>query len=210
MQVQRRLLALGEQHLDERETLVRFGADVNRREATEKPKLTPFSYVILVLVGEGGAGAHDLIRMMRIGRIFWTAAPSHYYAEPKRLEKLGYLSAHKEPGKTRERTVYELTAKGRKAVREWLAEPSSFIRIQNEPAVRLLGADLAASPADVRRSLAAIREELEDLTAGLDEGERTAPSVPHRELYLRLNDRLGRRILAAFSDWLDEVERELS
>ena len=29
--------------------------------------LTPFSYVILVLVGEGGAGPHDLVRMMRQG-----------------------------------------------------------------------------------------------------------------------------------------------
>ena len=27
--------------------------------------LTPFSYVILILVGEGGAGPHDLVRMMR-------------------------------------------------------------------------------------------------------------------------------------------------
>ncbi len=63
---------------------------------------------------------------MRTGRVYWTAAPSHFYAEPKRLAKLGYLSAHKEPGRTRERTVYELTAKGRRAVAAWLAEPSGL------------------------------------------------------------------------------------
>jgi PadR family transcriptional regulator, regulatory protein AphA len=174
-----------------------------------RPDLSPFSYAVLILVGEGGAGPHDLIRMMRSGRVYWTAAPSHFYAEPKRLAKLGYLSAHKEPGKTRERTVYELTAKGRQAVQEWLAEPSGFIRIQNEPVVRLMGADLAKSEADVRRSLEAIREEISELERGLDEADEIAGTLPHRERYLRLNHRLSRRILDAFSDWLDEVEREL-
>jgi DNA-binding PadR family transcriptional regulator len=177
---------------------------------SSRDELSPFSYVVLILVGEGGAAPHDLIRMMRTGRVYWTAAPSHFYAEPKRLAKLGYLSAHKEPGRTRERTVYELTAKGRRAVAAWLAEPSGFIRIQNEPAVRLLGADLARNPVEVRKSLAAIRGEIEELTEGLDRSAEVAPSLPHRERYLEINSRLSRRILTAFSDWLDEVESELA
>ena len=57
------------------------------------PKLTPFSYAVLVLVGENGAGPHDLVRMMRDGRIYWTAPESQYYAEPKRLAQAGYLDA---------------------------------------------------------------------------------------------------------------------
>src|SRR3954468_9471790 len=176
-----------------------------------RSELSPFSYVILTLVGEGGAGPHDLTRMMRTGRrIYWTAAPSHFYAEPKRLARLGYLRTHKEPGQTRERTVYELTAKGRKAVADWLAEPSGFVRIQNEPAVRLLGTDLARSGADVRRSLGAVRAEIEELEGALDEAEPVAQTLPHRERYLQLNASLSRRILDAFSEWLDEVERELS
>jgi DNA-binding PadR family transcriptional regulator len=177
--------------------------------SSERGKLSPFSYVVLILVGEGGAGPHDLIRMMRQGRVYWTAAPSHFYAEPKRLEKLGYLTAHKEPGQTRERTVYELTGRGRRAVADWLAEPSGFIRIQNEPAVRLLGADLARSEADVRKSLGEIRGEIEAMSKGLNEAEQAAPTLPNRERYLRLNHDLSRRILDAFADWLDEVEREL-
>ena len=50
--------------------------------------LTPFSYVVLVLIGDGGAGAHDLVRMGRRGGVYSTAADSQYYAEPKRLERL--------------------------------------------------------------------------------------------------------------------------
>jgi PadR family transcriptional regulator AphA len=178
--------------------------------SSDRGKLSPFSYVVLILVGESGAGPHDLIRMMRQGRIYWTAAPSHFYAEPKRLARLGYLTAHKEPGQTRDRTVYELTAKGRKALAGWLAEPSGFIRIQNEPATRLLGADLARSEADVRKSLSAIRAEIGGMSEDLGEAERVAASLPNRERYLRLNHRLSRKILDAFSDWLDEVDRELS
>ena len=51
-------------------------------------KLTPFSYVVLALVGRGGASPHDIVRMMREGSIFWTTSESHYYAEPKRLPPL--------------------------------------------------------------------------------------------------------------------------
>jgi hypothetical protein len=36
-----------------------------------------------------------------------------------------------------------------------------------------------------------------------------AKTLPHRERYLRLNHRLSRRILRAYLDWLDEVERQL-
>ena len=73
-----------------------------------------------MLVGRGGAGPHDLVRMMRQGRIYESAAESQFYAEPKRLERLGYLRARKEPGRTHARTHYELTSKGLDALRAWM------------------------------------------------------------------------------------------
>ncbi len=69
---------------------------------------------------------------------------------------------------------------------------------------------LVVGAMDVRKSLGAIRDEIDELSEGLDEAERIAPTLPSRERYLRLNHRLSRRILSAFSEWLDEVERELS
>ena len=67
-----------------------------------RPELSLFSYEILGLVGRNGAGAHDLLRLARRGRMLDWAGESQYYVEPKRLAKLGYLAARKEPGKTRE------------------------------------------------------------------------------------------------------------
>src|SRR6266508_2314767 len=87
------------------------------------PELSLFSYEILGLVGQGGAGAHDLLRMARQGRILDWAGESQYYVEPKRLAELGYVDARKEPGRTRERTVYRLTEKGLDALREYARTP---------------------------------------------------------------------------------------
>jgi DNA-binding PadR family transcriptional regulator len=172
-------------------------------------RLTAFSYAVLVLVGRGGAGPHDLVRMARQGRIFSPWAESQYYSEPKRLEKLGYLSSRKEPGQTHERTHYELTEKGLEALREWAPLPTPFPRIQNEGIIRVLGADLVGEEAVVE-SFAGLRQEIADVAARLDVGEATAETLPHRRKYLRLNQRLALRLLEAFSSWADEVERELS
>jgi PadR family transcriptional regulator AphA len=170
--------------------------------------LTPFSYVVLTLVGRGGAGPHDLVRMARNGRVYWDAAESQWYAEPKRLEGLGYLAARKEPGRTRPRTHYTLTANGRKALAAWMEEPARFPRIQNEAICRLLAADVVGEKA-VLDSLRALRDEIAEITARLDAAEAIAATIPSRESYLLLNHRLARRVVEAHADWLDEVEREL-
>ena len=93
-----------------------------------KDELTLFSYEILGLVGRGGAGAHDLLQMARRDRMLAWAGESQYYVEPKRLAKLGYLDARREPGRTRERTVYSLTEKGFEALRAYGATPSTSTR----------------------------------------------------------------------------------
>jgi PadR family transcriptional regulator, regulatory protein AphA len=176
---------------------------------TSTASLTPFSYVVLVLVGEGGAGPHDLVRMMRRGAtVYWASSASQFYAEPKRLEKLGYLTSTKGPGRTHDRTDYRLTDAGRAALRDWHATPASFPRIQSEPVVRVLGAEFA-DPAAVLGGLAPLREDIAAAHAWLDHAEQLEPMLPHRARVLRLNRRLARRILDAHTAWLDEVEAEL-
>ena len=171
-------------------------------------RLTPFSYVVLTLVGEGGAGPHDIVRMMRRGRVYWTAPESQWYAEPKRLARLGLLQAETTPGRTRARTHYTLTDTGRTALREWLATPAPFPRIQSEPIVRVLASEYADRD-ELLAGLGALRAEIAELKAGLDEGREIEPALPHRERALALNQRLARRILEAHLEWLDEVERAL-
>jgi len=172
-------------------------------------RLTSVSYAVLVLVGQGGAGPHDLVRMMRQGRIYESAAESQYYAEPKRLERLGYLKASKLPGRTRERTHYELTEKGLEALREWIGGRPEHPRLVTDPILRLLAADLVGE-APASKSLMQMREDIADLRSRLDAADEAAHTLPHREKYLLLNHRLAGRVLDAYEQWLDEIELELN
>ena len=167
-----------------------------------------FSYEILGLVGRGGAGAHDLLRMARRGRMLDWAGESQYYAEPKRLASLGYLEARREPGKTRERTVYTLTDKGLDALRAYARTPVRFTPLKSDPLLRLLICDLVGERV-TRASMATLREDVADLVERLDEGERTAWTLEHRSTYLLLVVGFLRRYLDLHLELVDDVERLL-
>lgn len=169
-------------------------------------ELSLFSYEILGLVGTGGAGAHDLLRMAKRGRILDWAGESRYYTEPKRLAELGYLGAHREPGRTRERTVYSLTDKGRKALADYACTPVSVTPLKSEPLLRLLICDLVGEEV-TRESLASLREDIADLRRRLEDSERTAEDLPHREKYLLLVTDFLRGLLDLHEHLVDEVER---
>src|SRR3954469_22370761 len=156
---------------------------MNRR--LDNSALSVFSYEILGLVGNGGAGAHDLLRMAKRGRLLDWAGESQYYAEPKRLAKLGYLDTRKEPGKTRERTVYTLPDKGRQALADYARTPVNVTPLKSEPLLRLLICDLVGEEV-TRESLATLRGDIADLRSRLDDSERFAGDLPHREKYLLL------------------------
>src|SRR3954449_11738499 len=133
-------------------------------------ELSLFSYEVLGLVGRGGAGPHDLRQMVRRGRMLDWAGESRYYVEPKRLAKLGYLEARKEPGKTRERTVYSITEKGMEALREYARTPVTFTPVKSDPLLRLLIADLVGETV-TRDSMATLREDIADLKQRISETE---------------------------------------
>ena len=174
-----------------------------------RDELSLFSYEILGLVGHGGAGAHDLMRMARRGRMLDWAGESQYYVEPKRLAKLGYLDARKEPGKTRERTVYTLTDKGLQALREFAQTPVRFTPLKSEALLRLLIADLVGEPV-TRASMATLRDDIADLKGRLDDAKASAETLPHRRKYLLLVAGFMDRLLDLHLELVDEVEQELA
>jgi DNA-binding PadR family transcriptional regulator len=174
-----------------------------------RPELSLFSYEVMGLVGDQGAGPHDLLRMARRARVLDWAGESQYYVEPKRLARLGYLEARQEPGRTRARTVYTLTEKGRTALREWAATPLTLTPLKSEALLRLLVADLVGEEL-TRESLRSLRDDLADVRARLDESAAAAEALPHRRRYLLLVNDFLRRFVELHADLADEVERELS
>jgi PadR family transcriptional regulator AphA len=171
------------------------------------PELTLFSYEILGLVGQEGAGPHDLLRMAKRDRMLAWAGESQYYTEPKRLAKLGYLSARKEPGKTRARTVYALTDKGLEALRDYARTPVAFTPVKSEAIIRLLICDLVGEQ-PTRESLFTLRDDIAELQGRLDDAEQRAAQLPHRAKYLGIVYGFLRQLLELHLDLVDRVERE--
>jgi DNA-binding PadR family transcriptional regulator len=145
----------------------------------------------------------------RGGQVYYAVAPSRMYAEPKRLEELGYVRSEKRPGKTRERTFYTLTDRGRDALRAWLLEPPAFPRVQNEAVAKLMAGDILGDDEQLLETLTALRREIDAQQAKLDGARERLPALPHRRKYLLLIHELGEGFLQLQRDWLDAVEAEL-
>jgi DNA-binding PadR family transcriptional regulator len=185
-------------------------SELCQTETTIARDLTNISYVTLALIGDGGASPHDIVDMYsRGGQLYYAVAPSRMYAEPKRLEELGYVTSEKRPGKTRERTFYTLTEKGREALRVWLVEPPAFPRIQNEAVAKLMAGDILGDDGRLLEALLGLRAEIDDQQAKLMAARERLEAIPHRKRYLLLIHELGNRLLEVQRECLDEVEREL-
>jgi DNA-binding PadR family transcriptional regulator len=174
---------------------------------SSREDLSLFSYETLALVGRGGAGAHDLLQMAKRGRFLAWAGESQYYVEPKRLAKLGYLEARKEPGKTRERTVYSLTEKGLDALREWVRTPVQYTPFKSDALIRLLATDLVGED-EVREGFAGLGADLEDMRSRVQEAAETAKTLPHREKYLNLGLHFVEGVIDLYEELLASVERD--
>jgi len=87
-------------------------------------KLTPTSYAVLALVElQPGATPYELKQLLAHSIAnFWPIPHTTFYEEPARLAGAGYLRETQEQGGRRRRR-YELTADGRRALREWAADP---------------------------------------------------------------------------------------
>src|ERR1700704_4255001 len=93
---------------------------------SSKIRLTPTSYIVLGLLDAAGeATPYDLKGVIAAGLgNFWSIQHAQLYAEPERLTAAGLLEERREEG-GRRRRHYKITASGRRALREWLAEPTA-------------------------------------------------------------------------------------
>jgi len=106
--------------------------------STER-ELTTTSYAILGLLAIRPWSTYELATQMRRNlHYFWPRAESNLYAEPKRLVEGGFARAESQPVGKRRRTVYSITAKGRRALNRWVGEPASESRLESETLVKAM------------------------------------------------------------------------
>jgi len=140
---------------------------------TSPPKLTPTSYALLGLLARKPQSAYELNSLMQnsLIRVYWPRVESHVYSEPKKLLRHELVSEKKGKTKGRNRTVYTITARGRKALKEWLSSDAEVeLRMQAEFMLKLLLSD-SGTVADVHntleKSLQSSRDDMETAIAGI-------------------------------------------
>jgi DNA-binding PadR family transcriptional regulator len=127
--------------------------------------LTTTSYAILGQLAWGEASTYELTKAMRRNlRFFWPRAEARIYAEAKRLADAGLASATRGRTGRRPRTVYAITAAGRRELRAWLGTPSEPVSLEHGPLLRVfLGRE--GGPDELRAAIAAAREQAEAMLA---------------------------------------------
>ncbi|MGN6578230.1 MAG: PadR family transcriptional regulator [Nocardioides sp.] len=120
-------------------------------------RLTTTSYALLGLLSLRSWTTYELAQQMgrSLDRI-WPRAESKLYEEPKKLVAHGLARARPERVGQRPRTRYAITARGRRALRRWLAEPGEGPVLEAEQLLQLLFAH-QGSRADALATLAAAR-----------------------------------------------------
>ena len=106
-------------------------------------ELSPTAKVVLGMIALGERTGYDIKRTVEHSTaFFWGASFGQIYPELARLERAGLISGSSRG--TRRRKEYEITAAGRRALREWLAspEPQAFA-FRSEGLLKAFFGDLA-------------------------------------------------------------------
>jgi DNA-binding PadR family transcriptional regulator len=122
------------------------------------PALTTTSYAILGLLAVKPWTTYELAQQMEraLGQ-FWPRAESKIYEEPKKLAAHGFARASSETTGKRPRTVYSITAKGRRALADWVPTSGAGPALEFEQLVKVFFAE-HGTKADLLATLAAARE----------------------------------------------------
>jgi PadR family transcriptional regulator, regulatory protein AphA len=121
------------------------------------PAMTTTSYAILGLLAVKPWTTHELVQQVdRSMRRIWPRAQSKLYEEPKKLVAHGFARATDDSVGRRRRTRYTITAKGRRALAQWLAEPGDGPVLEFEQLLKITFAD-SGSKADILTNLDAAR-----------------------------------------------------
>jgi PadR family transcriptional regulator AphA len=163
--------------------------------------LTPTSYIVLGLVNVAGETTPYTLKQMAAATIgnFFSIPHSQLYAEPDRLAEAGYLSVRREEG-GRRRKHYTLTARGRKALADWLEAPTEEMYELRDPGLlklamgsdpkRLARAQLPAHEERLRRFQEILRI-LEASGAPVEQRLVVESGIGHEREYVRFWKRVA-------------------
>ncbi len=154
---------------------------------------------LLGFLHDGPRTGWDLVREIETGLDrFWNITSSHVYRELRALEESGLVTAGP-PGR-RERRPFSVTAAGRRAFRQWVAEPPGPEQIRFPLLVKLWFAR-HVEPPRLEEFLDRASVEHEKRLSFYREVEQTLGPDDDRGTVVRFGIAYERAVL----DWLEEV-----
>lgn len=181
-------------------------------------ELSTTAYAMLGLLSLRPWTTYELTQQVqRSLRDLWPVAERQLYEVPKALVAKGLATARKERTGERPRTVYRITAKGRRALRDWLAQPSGDVALRSEALLKAFFAEQAADP---RSSLLATIEQIRasaraaaDAQTALYEATLADPGgfpFPERRHVSALVARVGYEVVEAIERWAEWATDEVA
>lgn len=105
-------------------------------------ELSATSYAILGLLSLQPWTTYELARQVQMSlRNFWPRGERKLYDEPKKLVEQGLAQVTRELVGRRPRSVYRITPKGRRALRQWLGDPAEMPVLEFEALVKVFFAE---------------------------------------------------------------------
>jgi PadR family transcriptional regulator, regulatory protein AphA len=171
-------------------------------------ELSPTAHVILGLLSLGPKSGYEIKAFVdRSVRFFWAASYGQIYPELRRLADAGLIEGEAKPAGGRRRTVYELTAEGRRRLREWLAVDPAVFEMRDEGLLKLFFADATGGSSAIE-TLAAKRRHHLEIVEVLRAIEPLAAS--RRERFPLVVCRYGIECNQWMADWCLRMAEELS
>jgi PadR family transcriptional regulator, regulatory protein AphA len=179
-----------------------------------RSRLSATSLAILGLLALRPWSAYQLTRQIqRSLRYMLPASERNLYAEPKRLAAAGLVQIRQEPAGRRSRTVYEITAAGRDALRRQMGTPPAPPELEFEAMQRLVFAD-QGSKQDLLATLDATSGQVDQLLHDVLQQVRSYQAgggpFPERLHLIMLFSRFYVDYLNLLRDWAALARREVA
>ena len=158
-------------------------------------ELSPTDYVVLGMLRHEPRSGYEIKQTVdRSTRFFWAASYGQIYPELRKLRSAGLLEGNEQSTGGRRRTVYRLTAAGRRELRRWLEQPPEVLELRDEGLLKLFFAG-ASGAEQAMRNLEARKRIFEQKLAQLRVIESYAAAAPDPYPYMVL------RYGIASSEW---------
>ncbi len=167
---------------------------------------------VLGMLHAGPRSGYDLKKAFdQQVRHFWAESPGQIYPALRALEDERLVRSKSGVRNGRTRTVYSISASGRRAFAEWMAETPALPVVRNEVLLKVFFGT-ATSPDVLLEHVEAIELSMRGARAQYGEFGRQIEELadsPEQEILWKLTLSSGRRTVEARLDWCQEAKRTL-